>query len=634
MEEDKRFPGTTKADSKDSDDIRHEISERYKECQVYYQDWTEAAEEDYKFSLGDQWSQDDMQTLKDQNRPALTFNRIKPLINLVSGYQRENSARIKVSPEGGEDKVFSEIMDKALKAIDKWGRMSYKLGYQFDDGLYCGKGFIEAIINYDKDPVRGELKFINLGPFKVYVDPNCKEYDINDGAEYCIKHGRFTRRELTKMYPESKKEIEGFSTDNDDYMDNAIMQEGDNDNYGNNPNSVTVNNQFSEYDTDLKDDAKFTLKEYWYKKYVKRYFVIDIESGEPQKFEDKDEAEAFTQQQLAEGVDPDVLEPMKVIERTVPEMWVCAQVYGHLLMKEKSPLEPLYNGFPFFRFLGYWAANSQEEKYAVQGITRALIDPQKEKNKSKSQNLHILNTQANSGWIGDDDAMTEVGWAALAKMGAQAGITVKKKKGSELREILPKGPNQGQIMRDQQAESEFVQISGIHAELLGTSDKNESGRAMAIRVKQGITALVVLFNNYRYTKEILGKFVLKMLPDLMDAKKLAKVLGPKYMQSVTLPGNLDEQGQPIQGISEGNLEAYLQMVKDLKYDVEVTEADQGSTMRYEIFSQMMEMAKIGLPIPPALMIDYLDIGNSDEVKQEVKAYQQQQMQAAQAKKKG
>jgi len=631
IQEDKRFPDVMKKG--DDTELRKEIIERFRHCQTYYKDWHEAAQQDYKFALGDQWSQEDKQLLKEQNRPAFTFNRIRPLINLVSGYQRENSARIKVSPEGGEDKIFSEIMDKAIKAIDKWGKLSYKLGYLFDDGLYCGKGFLEAILEYDKDPIRGELKFLNNGPYKILVDPTCTEYDLNEGAEYCFKVGRFTKNQLMKMYPEHKNTIQDFTRDTDDYLENAVLQEGDADNYGNNPNSVSVVNE-SDDDSDVEKDAKFTLKEYWHKRYVKRYFVINIETSEPERFEKKEEAEDFAVQQVVMADQEEgPMEPMKVIERTVPEMHVAAMVCGHMLFDDLSPFEPRYNGFPFFRFLAYWAPNAEDETLKVQGVTRALVDPQKEKNKAKSQNLHILNTQASSGWIGDEDALTDTGWQALEKIGAMAGITVKKKKGSELREIQPKGLSQTHILREQQAENEFVHISGIHAELLGISDKNESGRAMAIRVKQGVTAMVGMFGNYRYTKEVIGKFILKMIPELLDVKKLAKIIGPKYMRSVMLPDNLDEQGQPVPGISEGHLQAYLAMVKDSKYDVEVTEADQGSTMRYEIFTQMMEMAKVGLPIPPSLLIDYMDISDSDEVKKQVQEYQQQTAAAAQTAKK-
>jgi len=599
-----------------NEDLRLEIKARYKRCESHYGNWKDAAEEDYRFALGAQWTTDELQKLKDQKRPAMTFNRIRALINLVSGYQRENSARIKISPEGGEDRTFSEVMDRLLKAIDKWSKLSYKLGYQFDEGLYCGKSFLEAIRDYDKDPIRGELRFIGLGPFKVMVDPDCREYDMNEGAEYLFKSGRFTKGQLKVMFPDYKKQIEGFSIDNDEFIDNTMV-EGDADNYGNDPNKVTVVNETDDDDTEYEPDQKFTLKEYWRKKRVDRFFVMDIESNEPVKFETKEDAEAFATKQEGD---------MEVIPRNVPEMWVASMVSGHILQDEKSPFEPLYSGFTIFRFIADWAPSAKDEELRVQGITRALKDAQREKNKAKSQNLHILNTQANSGWIGDDDALSSNGWKSLEKLGSVPGVTIKKKKGTELREIQPKGPNVGHIQREQAADNEFVAISGIHPELLGIQDKSESGRAMAMRIKQGITALVRIFHNYRYTKEILGKFQLKMMPDLFDVPKVKKVLGPQYMRS------LQSEEMP-EGLTEGMLAAFLQIVKDHKYDVEVTEADQGRTTRAEVFEQLVELAKTGYPIPPTLLLSYMDIADSEKINKEIQAYQQQQQEAEANKKK-
>ena len=206
---------------------------------------------------------------------------------------------------------------------------------------------------------------------------------------------------------------------------------------------------------------------------------------------------------------------MKVIERQVQEMWVAAMICGHILQDEISPFEPYYSGFPFFRFLADWAPNAKSELLRVQGLTRPLKDAQKEKNKSKSQFLHILNTQANSGWIGDNNALTKEGWKDLEAMGSKPGITVQKKPGSDLREILPKGPNMGHLQREQEADQEFKQLSGINPDLMGMQEGTASGKAISLRVKQAVLSLVRLFINYRYSKEIIGKFMLLMMPMLL-----------------------------------------------------------------------------------------------------------------------
>ena len=604
----------------DDEDLRREIADRFKYASNHFKDWADVAKEDMAFGLGDQWVPEDLQKLKAQGRPALTFNRIKPIISVVSGYQRENSSRIKVSPEGGEDRVFSEVMDRVLKAIDKWSHLGYKMSYWFDDGLYTGKGWLEAVLTYESDPIRGELNFLQRTPYQILVDPDFNEYDLNEWprAQYVFKVVRLSREVLKQIYPKHKNLIGGFITDADDVLANGsgLIQEGGKDDYGNRSNrSTVVKRTKEEEESGLKMDDKFTVKEYWRPKMVDKYFVVDKESGEPRSFDKKDEAEAFVTQQ---GFG-------KVIARKTPEIWVAAMVGGFVLQDDRSPFEPYYSGYPFFRFMADWEPSSENEHLKVQGIVRSLKDPQREKNKSKSQTLHILNTQANSGWIGDEDALTNEGWKQLEEMGAKAGITIRKKKGYELREILPKGPNQGHLLREQQADQEFKQISAVNPDLLGMQEGGtDSGRAISLRIRQAVLSLVRIFHNYRYSKEIVGKFMLRMVPSLFDEKKLMKVLGQQYMRNATDPEIYPE------GLNEGHIRAFLMAVTDHKYNVYVSEADQNKTIRFEVFQSLLELVKAGIPIPPDLLVDYMDISNSEEVKKKIREQQAMAMAAAQA----
>jgi len=597
-------------------ELRREILSRWKMSKDFYVDWTEQAKEDYAFGLGDQWTKEERDTLEGEGRPAFTFNRIRSILNVVSGYQRENSARIKVNPEGGEDSVFSQVWDRVIKWIDKTGKLNYKLGYQFDDGLYTGKGYLEALINYDNDPVRGELKFNQLSPYQVKIDPECKEYNINEGAEYLFKIVRLNKTKLKELYPKKKKVIGGFVQDVDDIVlngDGALMDGiGADDDYGNQDSGNYVKLSPGGDASELERDMKFTVREYWRPKLVDRYFVINREDGQPEKFEKKSEAESFAKEQGA-----------KVITRKVKEMWVSAYCAGWILQDEISPFEPFYSGYPIFQFIGDWAPNAESEVLRVQGLVRPVKDCQREKNKAKSQYLHIVNTTANSGWIGDEDALSPEGWKQLEKKGASSGVIVKKKRGTDLQRIPPGQIPATHIAREEKADEEFKQILGINPDLLGQKEKTESGRAISLRIRQAVIALVRLFSNYKYTKEIIGKFMLDMVPMLFDADKVIKIIGPKYMRSTV-------NEQYPEGLNKGHIEGFLQMVEDNRYDVFITESDQNSTVRFEIFQELSELLQAGAPIPIDMIVDYMDLPNSEEVKKRLQEQQEIQQQLAMA----
>ena len=89
------------------------------------------AREDLRFALGEQWDQADLDILKNQKRPALTFNIIQPLVFLAIGYQRQSRSSIRAFPEGGEDQIKSEIATRLLKKVQQRTKVENKMSQQF-----------------------------------------------------------------------------------------------------------------------------------------------------------------------------------------------------------------------------------------------------------------------------------------------------------------------------------------------------------------------------------------------------------------------------------------------------------------------------------------------------------------------
>ncbi|MHC4773353.1 MAG: portal protein, partial [Planctomycetota bacterium] len=64
--------------------------------------------EGFRFYTGDQWSAADMEKLQQEKRPALTINLVLPIINLLSGIQRQGRQDITVvARKGGYGKLAS-----------------------------------------------------------------------------------------------------------------------------------------------------------------------------------------------------------------------------------------------------------------------------------------------------------------------------------------------------------------------------------------------------------------------------------------------------------------------------------------------------------------------------------------------
>lgn len=625
------MPDTTDKDA----DLIAEIQDNLKLAYQHQQKFANEAKEDIRFALGDQWTDEEREKLLAESRPCLTFNKIRPIVNLIVGHMRQNDARLEVAPEGGEDKKFSAVMDKALDYIDKQSNMAWNLLYQFAAGCRAGRAWVEFYLDHENDPIFGELKSNNLGPFAVYPDPNGEAYDLSD-CEYIFKVKKFSKATLKQIFPKKKAEIDALEQDPlAYYLEPTMGKEGDSDNYGQDIKSPGAPN----YDLAVAEEGKgdnqqLTTIEYWHKKRVERWFLYDTETGGQEEFETEEEANARkreinlnrqAQQDMTEmhalvaGTMPPPRQEYECIikSRSVVQMQASVMAGGIILSSGISPFEPHSSKFPFFQFIFEYNPEAESSELRVQGIVRCIKDSQREVNKARSQFLNILNTSANSGWIGDDDALSADQWIELKNLGASPGIIIKKKKGAILDRIHPVEPSLATQVREKSADDSFKTVSGINSDLLSVdANASPSGRAIALRIRQAVTILEPVFMNFRYTKRLIGEFLLEIIPILMDTAKLKKILGLSFLNA--------------ESITDGELRAFLTMIKDGRYDVRIGEQGFTKTLREETFENLMLMMEKGMPLPPDVVLEFTNIPNQKEVIKKVQEYQAQQAQMAQA----
>lgn len=605
----------------DLDALNAEIDANFRMAYDAEREWIEEAKEDIRFKSGDQWQETDRAKLALEGRPCLTFNKIKPVVKLLTGHFIQNSARLQVSPEGGEDQKFSSVADNVISHIDEQAALNFNMDYQFAGGQTTGRAYIELLVDYEKDPIFGELKSIyHAQPGVIFPDPRGTSYDLNDDRQFIFKLGRKTKAELKSMYPKKAKEIDEISEDTE-APDTAIFgKEGDANNYGINPHRSKTGIKSSPMSDDEKTLKQFWVKEYWRINYVERCFVYFLDSGDQKKFKSKDEAEKEIVLRKVEFINKGGKEEaFQTIERTrqCKEMHVAIRCGGTVLADDLSPMEPYYSGFTIFQYIADWTPEAEKTVDQIQGIVRCMKDPQREKNKSRSQMLHIINTAANSGWVIDEDAMSPAKQADLKNFGSTPGIVVTKKQGREVTRIEPVPPPIAQQVREKAANDDFKEVTGVNSDLLAIdSQANPSGKAIALRIRQAITILETDFRNFRYTKKLIGTAIMKMVPTLFDVSKLKKILGVSFMQE--------------NQIDDIFLKAFLIQIEDLKYNVRIAEQGDTKTLREETFEDLSNMMQNGMQIPFEVFADFMNIPNKQEVINKIQAYQAQQQQAAMA----
>ena len=590
----------------------------------YRKAWLEAAKEDFEFTLGKQWRDEDVSDLNRKGVKALTINKIRPAIWLLTGLESQNRTDWAAFPEGAEDSIHAEISTRLLKNVAKNSGVNYKVSQSFEEALACGEGWLEPYIDYTYDLLNGDMKFKKLDYNQVYPDPCFKEYDLSDAKFVNKVSWSLTKDEILGLYPEAEKVIEGMP-------DGRIKFDGAGE--GVDVQRRGYKDAESGFDDGYDGEPVFDLLEHYYKKMAPVFHVLDKKLGKVVVTPSKDEADKYM-----EGANADGSGDVRVVKRMVPEIWVCAVVGGKEIHRGKSWSYPNWKGYPFVPVMCYWLQvplDKGDRALAVQGVTRGMKDVNSQYNKRKTQELRHLNQSANSGWLSTEEA-----WAnedEVRNFGASPGVLLKYKQGHEKPErITPTPLSQGHAQLAAENTQDLKELSGINADLLAMQEGGQaSGRAISLRQRQGLVMVQKIFDNLSQSKWILGKFILSQLSQIFDLESAARVLGEAFItenfsrpvmapvagptgEPVMAPQVDPMTGQPQMEIDQERLmQTLTKVLEDTglgKYDIAVGESATNETVKYANYTTLLDMASKGVPIPPDVLVDESQISNASKQK--------------------
>ena len=177
--------------------------------------WRKNAKQDYEFMQGKQWEDEDLNKMREAGRPAITINRIRPVINLLCGYASQNETEPDFLPRSEEDDRISRV----AKGITKYclDRANYQRnkGKCFRDKIICGLANYWVHYEFDYAKLDGMIKIDRVSPFDVFVDPESSQEDLSD-AQYVGRYSWESPRKLKQVYPDKAAEIETLSHKFDD----------------------------------------------------------------------------------------------------------------------------------------------------------------------------------------------------------------------------------------------------------------------------------------------------------------------------------------------------------------------------------------------------------------------------------
>lgn len=531
--------------------------------------WSEA-DLDSRFKAGDQTLWNDIYgNLPAFRRRQFNFNRIRRVVNMITGYQRQHRKSTVVSPMHDNDQQTADQFSKLMMWANQKGNVLETISEAFEGAVTTGMNLLSVWMDYRSDPVNGDLKVDNVAYNGYLIDPYFKKMDLSD----C--NSLWTRKYLSRSQVESL-----LPGRNDEIKDMR--------GWGNRDGKF----QFmpESYNYGMQDLLLYD--EFWYLDTRKQKMLVDVESGESMEWRGQDEDLADFKRMY-----PNII----TIDQEVQTVKLAVVVQGKVMYNGPNPLG--IDRYPFVPVWGYYEPQIPYFPWRVQGVVRGLRDAQYLYNRRRIIELDILESQMTSGFVYKENALVNPKDVFLQGQGR--GLAIKSSASmDDVRPIQAPQIPPSMIQLSELLGQEINQISGVNEELLGSAVDDKAGVLSMLRQGAGLTTLQTLFDNLDQAQKMLGDISLELMQANWTPGKVRRV-------------TQEEPSQQFYNRAFG------------KYDAIVEEGLNTSTQRQMQFAQLLQMREMGVPVPTDLLIKSSTLQNKEELINAIQKQEESQQKAAQ-----
>src|SRR6266850_231208 len=463
--------------------------------------WRTEAKESYDFAASHQWDQDDIAKLEDEERPAVTFDRIGVFIDAVCGMEINNRQIIKYFPvEQGDIKV-NDMLTQTVKYYENDCGAEDEDSEAVRDSTICGIGVTETILSTERHP-DGAPCVSRRDPLTVWYDANADKRNLAD-LRY-VFHGNWL----------------GLEEAQSRWPDGMFSGDAPTDIHG---RTDHLADRAFEYKEDAQLDQRRGQVFILHYQCWKREDVFRLKEPETGKVIDFSKEKFTAAKKLFQ--ERYGREPSEATKKNTEGDFVktTRKVYyraflsgGEILEQDKLPT----NDFTF-KFITFKRDRNKRMWY---GLVRVMKDPQRWANKWLSQILHIVNTNAKGGAFVESGALKDPRGAE--DLWAQANPLILLKEGgiNKIRERSQAQYPNGLDRLMQFAFNALPMVSGLNLEVLGLADREQAGILESQRKRTAYTLLAPLFAAIREYRRSRGRLMLSFLK-LIPQGTLVRIAG-------------------------------------------------------------------------------------------------------------
>ena len=542
------------------------------------------------FFVGLQWDPNDLALLKSYRRPALTINKIISTISNVMGEQIFNRTDIAFKPrnEGATSEV-ANALTKVFMQIGDNNQLNWVRSDVFADGIVGSRGFFDARLDFT-DSLRGEVRIEQLNPKNVLIDADADEYDPDKWGDVIITKW-MSPDQIEMLY--SKADAALLRGRQDSYFPYGYDSiDRDRDHFGH-PRSMYMYNTGP--DSGDNNTRNIRVIERQWKKLDRVLHFVDIGTGDT-RMVPADWDQARIQQHMTQN--PNLALTKKLVQRI---HWTVV-ADNVVLHDDWSPYKhfTVVPYFPYFR------------RGRTVGLVENLIGPQELLNKVSSQELHVVNTTANSGWKIKRNALQNMSVAELEQRGAQTGLVIELDELANAEKIQPNQTPSGLDRISYKAEEHIKTISGVSDYMQGFAREDVAAKSVQTNKQSGLANLAKVMDNMNRTDFILARNVLDMVQEYYTEQRLLYITTDRLT-------NTTEQLTVNQPTPEGII------LNDLtlgEYAVVITNQPERDTFEETQFDQAVRLrTEAGVQIPDKYIIQSSRLKDKAEIVKELEGDQ-------------
>ena len=540
--------------------------------------YVEKADKCERFFAGEQWDAADVARLKLARRPALTINKIISTVSNVLGEQIFNRSETSFRPRSGAPVETAESLTKVFKQISDNNQLDWKRSDMFADGIITSRGFLDVRLGFG-DSMQGEVLVENINPKNVIIDPDGEEYDPDSWNEVFVTKW-MTADDICILYSKADGELlrnreqsffpygyDSISAHRDRFGDRLNpMYAGDYDN-----SSVLRNIRVIERQHRMLDRQKHFVSAEGDMRAIPADFPRDKIAWFVEKF------------------------GFQVTTKLVKRIRWTVIADNIELHDDWSP----YKHFTVVPFFPYFRRGN------TIGLVENLLGSQELLNKVSSQELHVVNTTANSGWKVKSGALTNMTPEELEQRGAETGLVVETNgdPDTDLVKIQPNQVPSGLDRISYKAEEHIKTISGVSDYMTGQAREDVAAKAIDKNKQSGATGLAKPLDSLTRSDHILARNILDLVQEFYTEERLMTITHSRITGE-------SENFTVNQATPEGTIANDLTLGE---YDVVTTSVPHRETMEDSQFDQAVAMLEMGIPIPPEVIVDASRMLNKREI---------------------